>query len=236
MKDTALKLLAEGMAAVEVAEQLGVPAATVRSWKRRAYETPAPKPKAKKAKVSRAKAEPPAVAALMQDPEPAKRIVQVGVDRFVRVYEDAPTAPTLPTVTPEPPEDTKPPEDTTKPTRRHWRAVMLDVVLLLVIGGHSLLAWYDCSTQWGTPGFIGGGVTFLIVVASVLLATDRDQYSTSEVATWFVLLIDVGAWFVHVPTFMQESSIGKTETQVFSWFLVGCAWFALYLFRSSKNN
>lgn len=229
MKDTALKLLAEGQSAAQVAEILGIPAATVRSWKRRtdgaAPQDPAPKPKTKKAKVSRVKTEPPAVVALVQDPEPA--------ERFVWVNDVVPTAPTL---TPTPPEATKTPEDETTPTRRHWRAILLDVVLLLVIGGHSLLVWYDCATQWGTPGAIGGGVTFLIVVASVLLATDRDQYSTSEVATWFVLLIDVGAWFVHVPTFMQESSIGKTETQVFSWFLVGCAWFALYLFRSSKNN
>jgi len=107
-------------------------------------------------------------------------------------------------------------------------------LLVSVIVGHSALVWYDCGQMWGIPGAIGGGVTFLIVLAALLLASDETKPRTSDTALWFVFFIDVAAWFVHFPTFKKYADIGNIETGMFAGFLCACSFAALYIFRDSK--
>jgi hypothetical protein len=123
---------------------------------------------------------------------------------------------------------------TPKRTNRNYRTVALDFLLISVIVGHASLVWYDCSTQWSTPGAIGGGVTFLIVLAALLLASDETKNRTSEAALYFVLLVDCAAYFVHYPTFQRVAGIGNIETGAFAAFLCACSWISLYLYRDSK--
>jgi hypothetical protein len=125
-------------------------------------------------------------------------------------------------------------DKTPKRTNRNYRTVALDFLLISVIVGHASLVWYDCATQWSTPGAIGGGVTFLIVLAALLLASDETKNRTSEAALYFVLLVDCAAYFVHYPTFQRVAGIGNIETGAFAAFLCACSWVALYLFRDSK--
>jgi len=107
-------------------------------------------------------------------------------------------------------------------------------LLVSVIVGHSALVWYDCGQMWGIPGVIGGGVTFLIVLAALLLASDETKPRTSDTALWFVFFIDIAAWFVHYPTFKKYADIGNIETGMFAGFLCACSFAALYIFRDSK--
>ena len=125
----------------------------------------------------------------------------------------------------------------TSPTKFDLQAARNAAVSLLLIGvviGHSSLVWYDCGQMWGMPGAIGGGVTFLIVLAALLLASDETKPRTSDTALWFVCLIDACAWFVHYPTFQKYADIGNVETGMFAGFLCACSFAALYLFRDSK--
>jgi len=114
------------------------------------------------------------------------------------------------------------------------RSNAIDALLVSVIVGHSALVWYDCGQMWGIPGAIGGGVTFLIVLAALLLASDETKPRTSDTALWFVFFIDVAAWFVHFPTFKKYADIGNIETGMFAGFLCACSFAALYIFRDSK--
>jgi len=114
------------------------------------------------------------------------------------------------------------------------RNIAIAGLLVSVIVGHSALVWYDCGQMWGIPGAIGGGVTFLIVLAALLLASDETKPRTSSNSLWFVALIDTAAFFVHVPTFEKHANIGPIETRAFAFFLCACSFVALYLFRDSK--
>lgn len=113
------------------------------------------------------------------------------------------------------------------------RAFALDAILVSVVAGHALLIWYDCAIQWGTPGTIGGGLAFAIVLAALLLATDETRARTSGAALYFVLCVDIAAWWVHFPTF-QRPGVPDEITGVFAGFLCAASWVALYLYRD-KN-
>ena len=114
------------------------------------------------------------------------------------------------------------------------RNAAVSLLLIAVVIGHAGLVWYDTGQMWGTPGVIGGAVTFAVVLAAVLLASDASKNRTSSSALWFVALIDAAAFFVHVPTFEKYADIGPIETRAFASFLCGCSFVALYLFRDSK--
>ena len=114
------------------------------------------------------------------------------------------------------------------------RVNALDALLIGIVIGHAGLIWYDCGVQWLTPGVIGGGLAFAIILAALILASDSTKNRTSEAALYFVLLVDGAAWWVHYPTFQQYAGIGNVETGMFAGFLCLCSWFALFLFRDSK--
>lgn len=114
------------------------------------------------------------------------------------------------------------------------RNAAVSLLFIGVVIGHAGLVWYDCGQMWGMPGVIGGAVTFAVVLAAVLLASDASKNRTSSSALWFVALIDAAAFFVHVPTFEKYADIGPIETRAFASFLCGCSFVALYLFRDSK--
>lgn len=113
------------------------------------------------------------------------------------------------------------------------RANTLSALLIGIVAGHAGLVWYDCAIQWATPGTIGGGIAFVIVITALLLAADKTRVRTSEFALYFVALVDIGAWWVHFPTF-QNPGIQDEITGVFTAFLCACSWVALYLYRDSK--
>lgn len=106
-------------------------------------------------------------------------------------------------------------------------------VLVAVVVCHAGLVWYDCAHLYGWAGVIGGLAVFLIVVAAVLLAADREKYSTSESALWFVFVVDCAAWWVHFPVF-DTPDVSSTVTGFLCGFLCAASWVALYLFRNYK--
>jgi len=114
------------------------------------------------------------------------------------------------------------------------RKSAIDMLLFAIVAGHSLLIWYDCNTLWGVPGFIGGAIAFLIVLAALMFSMDSELPRTSGTAIWFVFMVDCGAFWVHYPTFKRSATIGDTETMALCVFLCGMSFAALYLFRDSK--
>ena len=115
-----------------------------------------------------------------------------------------------------------------------FRAGAIDILLACIVAGHALLIWYDCTTLWGTPGLIGGGISLLIVLAALLFSMDSNLPRTSGSAMWFVFFVDCGAFWVHYPTFQRSATIGNNETIALCIFLCGMSFAALYLFRDSK--
>lgn len=144
----------------------------------------------------------------------------------VNTLPPAPEANVLPAADPKPRKTFRESMDT-------FRAFALDAILVSVVAGHALLIWYDCAIQWGTPGTIGGGLAFAIVLAALLLATDETRARTSGAALYFVLCVDIAAWWVHFPTF-QRPGVPDEITGVFAGFLCAASWVALYLYRD-KN-
>lgn len=114
------------------------------------------------------------------------------------------------------------------------RSITFDVTCISIVVGHAALIWYDCASQWGTPGLIGGSIAFLIVMAALLVSTDSSRVRTSQSALWFVFVVDAAAWNVHYPTFRQYADIGDIQTGAFAAFLCLFSWVALYLYRDSK--
>jgi len=160
--------------------------------------------------------------------EPAKSSPR-SAKKAKRVNSTIPPAPganVLPAADPKPRKTFRESMDT-------FRAFALDAILVSVVAGHALLIWYDCAIQWGTPGTIGGGLAFAIVLAALLLATDETRARTSGAALYFVLCVDIAAWWVHFPTF-QRPGVPDEITGVFAGFLCAASWVALYLYRD-KN-
>lgn len=115
------------------------------------------------------------------------------------------------------------------------RKFAVSAILISIVICHACLIWYDCSMLWETAGMIGGGAVFLIVIAAVMLAADRDQYYTSEAALYFIFLIDVAAWWVHMPVF-KTPLVSDLITGVLCGFLCACSWTALYLYRLKNTQ
>lgn len=121
------------------------------------------------------------------------------------------------------------------PTLATVRAFLLDALLIGIVVGHAGLIWYDCAAMWSEPGQIGGGLAFGIILAAVMLATDSTKNITSQWALILALLVDVGAYWVHFPTF-QTYSVPDAITSVLCVFLCTMSFGALFLYRHLKNN
>lgn len=115
------------------------------------------------------------------------------------------------------------------------RTFLFDLSLFLIIFGHAALIWYDCIESWQTPGNIAGGMVFLLVAATFIVATDPSKNVTSEYAVGFDALICIGSIFVHYPTFMKYSTINATVTTCLCVAIPLVSWVSLYLYRHSKN-
>lgn len=115
------------------------------------------------------------------------------------------------------------------------RSFLFNALCLSGVIGHALLVWFDCWSIWSTPGAIGGGIAFIVIATAVVIATDQSRVRTSANALWFVLLVDIAAWFVHFPTFNKYGGAGhEIESGCFAAFICICSWFLLYLFRDEK--
>lgn len=115
------------------------------------------------------------------------------------------------------------------------RLSVFSYILVAVVIGHAGLIWFDCAVLWGAPGVIGGGMSFLIALAAVLLSFDSDRPRTSETALWVVFCVDVAAWFVHFPTFKASAAhVGDLHTGFISGFICLFSFAALYMLRDSK--
>jgi len=205
MKSQALQMISEGVSRSEVCRRLQINPATLRVWISRANTDTAKRPT-----------------------ETAKPKIPY-IPKSVRDYAEKNGVAMMGTVI------TQPKQKRVKlPDVATLRNFAIASLLVSVIVGHSALVWYDCGQMWGIPGAIGGGVTFLIVLAALLLASDETKPRTSDTALWFVFFIDVAAWFVHYPTFKKYADIGNVETGMFAVFLCGCSFAALYIFRDSK--
>ena len=126
-------------------------------------------------------------------------------------------------------------QEATLPGIAAVRRVALDALLIGIVIGHAGLIWYDCAAMWGEPGQIGGGLAFCIVLAAVMLATDTAKNITSQYALFLAFLVDVGAYWVHFPTF-QTYSVPDAITSVLCVFLCAMSFGALFLYRHLKNN
>jgi len=114
------------------------------------------------------------------------------------------------------------------------RRAAFDLTCISIVFGHAVLIWYDCAAMWGTPGLIAGGIAFLVVLATLLIATDNTRERTSETALWVVFLIDVSAWWIHYPTFLRSANIGEVQTGALAALLCAFSFAALYIYRDSK--
>lgn len=115
----------------------------------------------------------------------------------------------------------------------NFRRIAAGVLLIGVVVGHSGLVWYDCNALWGEPGLIGGGLVFIIALAALLFAADRDLPRTSGAALWFMFFVDCAAFWVHFPVF-KTPNISDTVTAALCIFICASSFVALYLFRDSK--
>ena len=115
------------------------------------------------------------------------------------------------------------------------RSYAFDSIMAGIAVGHAGLIWYDCASLWNTPGLIGGGLAFLMVIGALVIATDKDKASTSQDAMYFIFVVDCAAGFAHFAVFSEDSTAGFWPTTIFSAFICLCSYVALYLFRNSKN-
>lgn len=120
-----------------------------------------------------------------------------------------------------------------------WRGLAFQSVCVLIALAHAVLIWYDMATLWIMPGKIAGGLAFLMVVATLIVCTDKRQIEVSENMVWLAWLIDGAAGFIHYKTFWYSNRVkgglGVTEVET-----VACAAFiclfsaaAIYFFRQS---
>jgi hypothetical protein len=122
-------------------------------------------------------------------------------------------------------------------TLEQVRSAVFMACLVLIVFGHAVLVWYDCSQLWGMAGIIGGCMAFLIVSAAFLLSLDPAQSATSSTAVFFVALVDIAAWFTHYPVFSRQAdNIGDLQTKVVCGFICALSFAALYLIREQKLN
>lgn len=130
-----------------------------------------------------------------------------------------------------PKENPKPPFD--------WKHLLFAIFCVAYAIVHAVLIWYDCIVLWPGkttigPGMIGGGLAFIFQMGVLVLAFDDTRGRTSSYALFVLLLVDIGAVFLHYPTFIQGSEVGQTVTMVFCGFVCLLSFSSLYLLRDSK--
>ena len=76
----------------------------------------------------------------------------------------------------------------------------------------------------------------LIVAATVIVATDASKNITSEMAVWFDLVLCVGSFFVHYPTFLKYATVDPKVTMCLCIVIPTISWVSLYFYRHSKNT
>ena len=116
----------------------------------------------------------------------------------------------------------------------HILSVTRSGILIGIVLGHAGLVWYDCYDLWNTPGAIGGGLVFFIVVAAVMFAADPEKYETRSFSLAFVALVDFAAFFVHYPVF-SGYGVDSVVTKSLCAFVCISSWAALALYQNSKT-
>lgn len=120
-----------------------------------------------------------------------------------------------------------------EPILRAAARVSADILAFVIVIGHAGLLWYDCATLWGIPGQIGGGIVFAAVLLAVLICTQSNLPRSSNTALWFVLFVDIAAWWVHFEVF-KTPVVSDAITGSLCAFICASSFVALYLFRDSK--
>ena len=120
-----------------------------------------------------------------------------------------------------------------EPILRVAARVSADILAFVIVIGHAGLLWYDCATLWGIPGQIGGGIVFAAVLLAVLICTQSNLPRSSNTALWFVLFVDIAAWWVHFEVF-KTPVVSDAITGSLCAFICASSFVALYLFRDSK--
>lgn len=113
-------------------------------------------------------------------------------------------------------------------------SVTRSAILIGIVLGHAALVWYDCADLWATPGAIGGGLVFFIVLAAVMFAADPAKYETRAFSLAFVALVDLAAFFVHYPVF-SGYGVESSVTKALCGFVCLSSWTALALYQNSKS-
>ena len=119
------------------------------------------------------------------------------------------------------------------PTFHTARRATISALLFAVVVLHGLLIWYDCAALWDTPGQIGGGAVFVVVLAALLLASDNTLPRTSGNALAFMAVVDGAAWKVHYEVF-KTPLVENLITGSLCAFICASSFVALWLFRDSK--
>lgn len=113
-------------------------------------------------------------------------------------------------------------------------SVTRSAILIGIVLGHAGLVWYDCADLWSTPGSIGGGLVFFIVLAAVMFAADPAKYETRAFSLAFVAIVDISAFWVHYPVF-SGYGVEASVTKALCWFVCLSSWTALALYQNSKT-
>lgn len=150
--------------------------------------------------------------------------------RTKRRTKQTPVPPTTQEVRPEP-----------KATAASWRFpswaqaknTVFNTLAVGTIVGHGALIWYECGKLWGGVGAIGGGVVFMVVLLAVLLAADPSKNRTSSYAIGFMLMVDIAAFWVHYPSFVNYAVSDVVRTGICI-FICASSFMALLLFRDHK--
>ena len=120
-----------------------------------------------------------------------------------------------------------------------WKHLLFAIFCAAYAIVHAVLIWYDCIVLWPGkttigPGMIGGGLAFIFQMGVLVLAFDDTRGRTSSYALFVLMLVAIGAIFLHYPTFVQGSEVGQTVTMVFCGFVCLLSFSSLYLLRDSK--
>lgn len=125
-------------------------------------------------------------------------------------------------------------DESAKTAKPAFAFILFSWICLAIVIAHAALIWHS-ALIWGVSGMIGGGIIFLIQIAAVSISSVAEKNRTSEFALLFVCLIDIAAWFIHYPAFIQENSLINPITTGFACaFLCASSFTALYLYRDSK--
>ena len=128
----------------------------------------------------------------------------------------------------EPPAPKPTPSEKTQLTYRQVSDALVVVLLFTAVVAHAGLVWWELHDQYQTPGIWGGGISFALILAGVLLALDGETSGSAGWAIFFLAAVDVLAWWLHVGTW--TSGITDPNRIVFTKFI--CAVLCLASFLS----